>query len=333
MESVTTMLQHQPTNTTTTDEPEDAPDTTVILLMVILLIITGLSGTVIVITTILKSPRIKLRQQGFIVSLAFADLTFLGVVMPFVAASIANGYSWILGDGACEFVGYLAGTCVQASAANISLVAFNRYFSIVHFRHYKSVFTKRNMIFMLLVTWLYAGLIGLPSFFGFGQFIYLDYIDICMYDWSYSTAHRIYIGVMVFILPLLLTGYFYIHILITVLKSKQKLRNNAGNATSNVPVIKREEVRLTVQLILIFSWFVFCWSPFLILAIIIDPYGELDRLVYDITVNLMVLNSVINPFVYFFSNKTLRQEVRLILCCKSKSVVHVQHTTATRTET
>ena len=311
-------------------ETEEEPDSTMILAAVCVLVLTGISATLIVIITILRSPRIKLRQQGFIVSLAFADLIFLGVVMPFVLASIANNYAWVLGDAACAFVGYLSVTCVQASAANICLIAFNRYFSIVHFQHYKSFFTKRNMILMLLVAWLYPALVGLPSFFGFGQFIYLDYVDICMYDWSFSLAHRVYVGVMGFIIPLLFTAYFYIHILIAVLRSKRKMKRNTGG---NAQKIKKEDIRLTIQLIFIFTWFLFCWAPFLITAIIIDPNGELDRLVYDITVNLMVMNFVLNPFVYFFSNKTLRQEVRVLMCCQGDRRVQDMTTGVSHTGT
>jgi G protein-coupled receptor 50 len=286
------------------------------------MVVIGILGTLIVIVTILKSPRIKLRQQGFIVNLAIGDLIFLSVVMPFVLASIANNYAWVLGDATCAFVGFITVCCVQASMVNICLVAFNRYFSIVHFQHYKSVFTKRNIILMLVAAWVYAVVVAVPSFFGFGEFIYIDYIDICMYNLGFSHAHRVYIVTMAFALPLVLTGYFYFHILFAVMRSKRRVRSNPGTGT-----IKLEDIRLTVQVVLIFIWLIFCVIPFLTVAFIVDPYGELDRLFYDITVNLLVLNYVMNPFVYFFSSTLLRNEVRMLLSCNSGNVIPTRTST------
>ena len=296
-----------------TMEPEEDPDTMIILAIVSCIVLIGITGTAIVIITIIKSPRIKLRQQGFIVNLAIGDLIFLGVVMPFVLASIANNYAWVLGDAACAFVGFMTVCCVQASMVNICLVAFNRYFSIVHFVHAKTVFTKRNIILMLVTAWIYAGLVAVPSFFGFGEFVYIDYLDICMYNLAFSQAHRLYVVVVVFALPLVLTGYFYFHILFAVMRSKRKVRSNPGNSANT---IKREDIRLTVQVMLIFIWLICCIIPFVTVAFIVDPYGELDRFIYDFTVNLLVLNYAVNPFVYFFSSKQLRSEVKMLLCCQ-----------------
>ena len=346
---------------TTAENPQEADTLQIALFLILILVlmISGILGNLLVLVTIIKSTKASFRQQGFIINLAIADIVYHSIGPIFSLATTVNSNKWPFDQGTCSFVGYVLMVCVEASSINLALIAFYRYVSIVHIPLSLKLFNKTNIILMMCSVWGYAGLISILPVFGWGRYHFSTKLGGCMYDWGHSASFRIFVGISVFLLPVILIGYFYSHILLVAIKSRRKVhvgtfvsnsdrtrnrtlqmeeamdtstddvkdKTNHHRPKGTIPntlqkreALSRQEIRLVLQLLFIFLWFVVCWSPYLILAIILDPYEDTyDKSLYTITAFFTILNTIVNPIIYFLSNKTLRKEARLILCYKKSS--------------
>ena len=73
------------------------------------------------------------------------------------------------------------------------------------------------------------------------------------------------------------------------------------------------------QLLVVYGIYNICWVPYFIYGIFIAGNGDGKVEIYSFTVNLLVINSSVNCFIYLYFNKTFRQEViRLLSCGKYK---------------
>ena len=321
--------------------PGDTPiEVPIIITVVIILQLAGLVGNGLVFITTAWSKKIKLKmhQHSFLLSLAVADTLFLTCVIPFVMKVIIEG-DWTLGEITCRFQGYIACVTSHASICSIAAIAFNRYVSIVHVATYRDIFSDRNITAILLSLWLYALLLPLPAQFGWGRMKFHKAMDVCLYDWTYSISFTVTVVTFGFILPLMIIIICYIGIWRAYRKSRTRIETRRNAVQRSPPVltlkIRTEEVRLAGQLFALFMAFVVCWTPYLFLATLIDPQGQLDRSVYDVTANMMVLNCIVDPCFYFFFNGTLRSEAKLFLkkafCCRitPKNTITLPQTSST----
>lgn len=335
----TTTDQELGTNSSFTPQNGTSPSTTkefpYIIILPILLVTIGLMGYFLVFAISIWSKRIKMHQHAFLLSLAVADTLFLGLVMPFIIRVMLDG-EWTSGDWACKLQGYLLGLSCHASLCSIASIALNRYVSVVHIAYYRTLYSTRNIILIIACVWVYCLLLPFPSLLGWGRISFSELTDACLYDWGYSRSYTYTLLGFGYLLPTLVIIYCYLRIWITFRKSRQRVhsRSNAVQSLGVSPAkIRKEDLRLAVQLVALFLVFIVCWTPYLILAALIDPHGKGSRTAYDITSNLLLLNAIIDPAFYFFFNDTLRMDAvelfRWIFCVPKKNTIENRRPTDT----
>ncbi|CAH1798638.1 unnamed protein product, partial [Owenia fusiformis] len=79
------------------------------------------------------------------------------------------------------------------------------------------------------------------------------------------------------------------------------------------PQIKKGDMNLAVQLLVIFLVYNICWGPYVIISTFITPYQKIEDWVNLFIGVFLIANSVLNPFIYFLMNKQLRKELLLVL--------------------
>lgn len=118
----------------------------------------------------------------------------------------------------------------------IILIAIERYIKITKIRLYNKYFIKKNIIFMILVTWLIS--IGFPFFFE-PKLTYIFnispeiFINYCKFSIIHSKIFPLFSIFFILLLPPIVMGVFYY--LLYKYISRQILMNVASNATLNTP--------------------------------------------------------------------------------------------------
>ncbi|CAH1787599.1 unnamed protein product, partial [Owenia fusiformis] len=162
------------------------------------------------------------------------------------------------------------------SIYNISTVAVNRYIAICRTDISRSIFTWKKCAVMIAVLWIYAILLVLPTQLGWGSFSFKQKTDLCVCDWAASDSYTIILGILAFLIPPIAIIYSYWNIFKTVHASAKALRAHeaknrkakpsqdadASNAlVKSVPKkTNRRDVRLAIQLLVLFVIFFVCWG-------------------------------------------------------------------------
>ena len=123
------------------------------LILLFIIIITTIFGNVLVITAILKTPRLRNLSNYLILSLSVTDLIVGLIIMPQSAIiQIIFFNRWTLGPAFCDIIVVIQSVCTTASTLHLVFIAIDRYLSVTQFKY--SINKKRRHIFvMILISW------------------------------------------------------------------------------------------------------------------------------------------------------------------------------------
>ena len=127
-------------------------------------------GNILVITAILKTPKLRIRSNYLILSLSFTDLTVAVLSMPITAYhDIINLSDWKWGPVMCDLFYMLTAVCTSASVLHLLFIAIDRYLTVTKIEYSMSN-KKRYIIVMILFAWSFAILVGLTPMLGWRDY-------------------------------------------------------------------------------------------------------------------------------------------------------------------
>ena len=91
---------------------------------------------------------------------------------------------------------------------------------------------------------------------------------------------------------------------------------------------KKEEIRLAIQLVVIFAIYNICWTPYFTVTVFFFPNGDGPAWMYSIMQIGIASNSAVNILVYLYFNQTFRNE-----CLKSIGIKSENQTSRATTST
>lgn len=127
-----------------------------------LLSLVTISGNFMVMISFKMDKQLQTISNYFLLSLAVADVTIGTISMPLYTVFLIQ-QDWTLGRTVCDMwlsVDYLAS---NASAMNLVVISFDRYFSVTRPLSYRARRTTRKAALMITSAWLFSAVVWLPG--------------------------------------------------------------------------------------------------------------------------------------------------------------------------
>ncbi|XP_060693718.1 leukotriene B4 receptor 1 [Hemiscyllium ocellatum] len=272
--------------------------------------IVGIPGNSLVIWVILYKMKQRSPTVILIVNLAFADLIVL-VTLPLWIYSICN--SWVFGETSCKILGYLLYCNLYSSVFFIMLMSINRFMVVVYpFASQRWQRTQR-VCKVVLTVWCSAFLLSVPNLLTRKVGIINGHPQ-CFggqYDSKGQQVACLVLETLVgFVIPFTVLATCY------------------GLVTKRVGRMTfKSKHRSEMLIISIIVAFLICWFPYHVFNVIelvsltldsdtIQTLATVSEVGTYITATLAFISSSVNPLLYAFAARNLRDGFRSSVMAK-----------------
>ncbi|XP_072296143.1 5-hydroxytryptamine receptor 4 isoform X2 [Eucyclogobius newberryi] len=302
-----------------------------------LVMLMSILGNLLVMVAVCKDRQLrKIKTNYFIVSLAFADLLVSVLVMPFGAIELVHQH-WIYGETFCLVRTSLDVLLTTASILHLCCIALDRYYAICcQPLVYRNKMTPMRVALMIGGCWSIPTVISfLPIMQGWNSIGINHLIEERRYsEGSNSTVcvfmvnkpYALTCSVVAFYIPLVLMVLAYQRIYVTARAHALQISmlQRAGGANVDSADHQRNhrmrtETKAAKTLCIIMGCFCLCWAPFFVTNVV-DPFigYTVPEQLWAACLWLGYINSMLNPILYAFLNKSFRRAFLIILCCGRK---------------
>ena len=278
----------------------------------------GLAGNFLIIYLYATRKSLRNPPNIFFINLAVADIYFLCCAGPVISNMIYGGQAY--GPLGCQIHGISLICSATTSLVTMGVIAFSRFLVIVHPKK-KSMMTWPVCGLLCVACWMYSLLPMIPIWCDWGRVAYTPKTFCCGFDFAYnSTYYNVYLFIFMFGLVSAFMCICYYKIYRVFRASKRRVAGEGDKGKH----LSKNELRLAIQLLVVFVIYNICWSPLLSLFFFFDPRGYGPVWVYGTCLLLAFTNSSVNALVYLYYNRVFRAE-----CLK---LVHARETTVTKTQ-
>ncbi|XP_018673482.2 melatonin receptor type 1A isoform X2 [Ciona intestinalis] len=343
--STTEILQ---TNINATDQltSEGFTALPVVKIIVMLnLMLVGIIGNILVIASVKREKQLNIPGNFFIVNLAFADLIITGISMPIILHNVIKevvlpasmiGYEQNI---FCQASAYLKVLALHVSWYSFAFIAVNRYYSVCRPIQYPYHFRRDRIMKTIWLIWLWVFIINFPVIVGWAvpsskditnssegyydlypknrpPVVYDNSTNDCVLGIQNNGGYLFANGIFVVALPLLTIAFCYSLVFMAIIKNRRRLQSTMG--TDQLKRRFQTERRTFLMLLAVVMLFVVSWMPVIIYEYVADiEYTSKNDTTTDI-VRLIVTwlalsNSMMNPILYAFLNRSFRIGFRHVI--------------------
>ena len=263
---------------------------------------TATAGNLLIIIVILTRKQLRTRPNSLICCLAVTDLAVGIIMQPIISVQLFNENAGR--NCGVTYALYCIGTMIcGCSSLILVLISYDRYLHLTKLQNYSKHMPRRKIIILLAFCWIIPAISG--------SLVFEDYTRFVMYIMSISALFFCTVALV-----------FFNKKIYRFIKNRSKVFpvSVATKPKTAEQMRVRRQTKLAKTLLIIVGCFVICWMPFVVYylyAFIDTIFGIIapNDLAYADTMHcigltLGLLNSSINPAVYFWRNKTLRTEAR-----------------------
>ncbi|XP_032518403.2 G-protein coupled receptor moody-like [Danaus plexippus] len=192
----------------------------------IIFMLVGIPGNIITIVALARYEKIRNATAIFIMNLSCSDLLFCCFNLP-LAASTFHRQAWVHGHLLCKMFPLTRYALVANSLFTVLSITINRYVMIAHPKLYTKLYKKRNIIIMIVFTWMFSFGIMIPILLEkYGRFGLDLNIGSCSILNDYKNrSPKKFLFLTAFILPCIAIILCYTRIFFIVRKATKKSLN------------------------------------------------------------------------------------------------------------
>uniref|UniRef100_A0A8C5G204 5-hydroxytryptamine receptor 4 n=1 Tax=Gouania willdenowi TaxID=441366 RepID=A0A8C5G204_GOUWI len=317
-------------------ESEGVPQRMALICFLSVVMLLSVLGNLLVMVSVCKDRQLrKIKTNYFIVSLAFVDLLVSVLVMPFGAIELVHEH-WVYGHTFCLVRTSLDVLLTTASILHLCCIALDRYYAICcQPLVYHNKMTPQRVALMISGCWFIPSFISfLPIMQGWNSIGIHHLIEqrrrsegsnstSCVF--MVNKPYALTCSVVAFYIPLVLMVLAYQRIYVTARAHALQISvlERAGGASDSATHQRnhrmRTETKAAKTLCIIMGCFCLCWAPFFITNVV-DPFIHytVPEQLWAACLWLGYINSMLNPILYAFLNKSFRRAFLIILCCGRK---------------
>ncbi|XP_060068609.1 melatonin receptor type 1B-A-like [Ylistrum balloti] len=290
------------------------------ILIMSLLLTVGTFGNILIILVSTFNKAFNKIGKAFMVNLAMADLCVAGLADPMCILGVVKGQAFF--DDKLELCHFIASMCLTAcfcAFLSLTMLTINRCFYVCHNNVYQKLYTRVTTAIMCISCWVVAFLFEFPNFVGWGAHTFDEKNHQCIWDRTASASYSLFVSVCLIGSPLVIMGICNIRIFFEIWKKKKNIYKL--DSDGNFPSLKawNETIRTSKTLLVIFTLFLLCWTPYAI-VIAIDIEDRLSMEVHLFVTMVAHTHSSLNCVVYIVSNQRFRRSVIGFLGCSCKHI-------------
>ncbi|XP_056092755.1 C-X-C chemokine receptor type 5 [Rhinichthys klamathensis goyatoka] len=274
----------------------------------------GLTGNGLLLTVLLKRRRHLRITEIYLLHLSLADLLLL-FTFPFAVTQGVTG--WLFGTFLCKLLGLINRLNLVCGSLLLACIGFDRYLAIVHAIPSLQARRPRTVHLTCALLWLICLSVTIPNVVflsveedeGNHTRFSCSYHNHGLHANNWMLTSRFLTHLLCFVLPLVIMGYCYTSIVITLCQSQKSLE-------------KQGAIRLALLVTLVFC---LCWLPYNI-TIFVDTlvvlgampergcYGQASReRAVMVTESIGFFHCCLNPILYAFIGVRFRRDLMQLL--------------------
>ena len=295
--------------------------------------IVALAGNTLLIYIVWKKPETRNLTSFMFVNMAVADLLVAVFQMPGAITHLHVAMSGFLGVFVCRFIFYVFYVSTVASIFSLTVMAFDRYFAVVHPFRRSIWFRKPKIITPLIWTSSMAFMSIVPVAFKLGNG------GKCWIEKSLIFPFFALFFFVGFLLPLVIISALY-----TVLAQKLwfhevPVDHTVGRDQREQEIPMKRVIRMLIIVVVVFA---VCWLPLHVYqmseGVSHQTGGNGVRWQPYVIIYICIwfgqANSAINPWLYIGLNGRMKAAFKNMILCRHEEFIgrgHVTFTTTGRT--
>ncbi|XP_067268211.1 thyrotropin-releasing hormone receptor b [Chanodichthys erythropterus] len=314
------------------------------VLIVFLICAFGIVGNVMVILVVLTTKHMRTPTNGYLVSLAVADLMVLiAAGLPSIADSLFG--SWIFGHAGCLCITYFQYLGINASSCSITAFTIERYIAICHPIKAQFLCTLSRAKKIIFGVWVFTSLYCVMWFY-LSDIQQVLYKDVTIITCAYKVSRNLYLPIyfvdfgIFFVLPLTLATVLY-GLIARILflnplpsdhkednnghdnfsKAKKNKMKNSSRCSSTTAASRRQVTKMLAVVVVLFA---VLWMPYRTLVVVNSFLQEayLDTWFLLFCRTCVYLNSAVNPLIYNAMSQKFRAAFRRLCRCGRTALVN-----------
>ena len=293
----------------------------------VILTLVGVIGNLLTVLALFKDKKLRAKATtSFVISLAVSDLLFCAINLPLTAVRYFH-QEWILGEQLCRVFPFFFYGNVAASLMSMVAVTINRFVIIACYKHYARIYTKTNVILMIVALWMFSfGMIFPPLIDKWGTLGLDEDTFSCTIKKLDGKSPKKFLFLVAFLLPTVVIVTCYSAIFYKIKTTRKTMESHSFRTpvqASKQRVMRiqkrhrKEDIKLTKMMLTIFLLFLICFLP-LMLVNVLDDEMKIPS-VHIIASVLAWMSAAINPFVYAVQNHQYQQAFRSLLCGRRRA--------------
>ncbi|XP_070560086.1 nociceptin receptor-like [Ptychodera flava] len=309
--------------------------------LLVTICVVGLFGNVIVLMVYSHRYLRRTNASLYISNLAVGDILALIVVAFHVTEFFKE--TWPLlwkSDWSCIILRYLRFVGFNITISTMVAIAIDRYFAICYPMKFKLSFSVRRTKVVIMVLWVIAIIAAIPTGFMFraiyqsvgsgvtyaGKSAFACKLVMPFGDW-FKDFKAIYLNIILFYLPVLITAVAYTLIIHRVWRSTRQMNGRITSQAYKHVHWKTARILFTVFIAYAASYALL--STYNLVSRYFPSY-HMHPMVKNVGLLLPYVNSCMNPIIYSFLDGKFRSACWALFCCKKKRIVRSDETQTVR---
>ncbi|KAK3582012.1 hypothetical protein CHS0354_039678 [Potamilus streckersoni] len=180
---------------------------------------------------------------------------------------------------------------------SLTMLTVNRYVFICHKHIYHKIYNNVLCIIMCILCWVVAFLFEIPMFIGWGSYFFDQKNHQCAMNRDASFSYAMFVSIAVIGGPVVFMAVLYVLIFRRIWVRKLGVYSLNKDDPLWLWKARRETVRSSKTLFVVFLVFTLCWTPYVIVTSM-DMTNSFSEETYLFTTLLVHYHSSLNCIVY-----------------------------------